>query len=945
MIGIMKKLIKVATLTVLISIFSIVFIPSIALCDEDDLTFEYENSRDGCTYHMQLIETYEENKYVVYAYILEIELPWETGIDIRIPDNVKTPSDWDSWLKGKNIPVRLMPEAFIPNGGLYRSEVDEFVISGPNITKIYQSFFYDSSMEDGQLARSMNGFYGNLVIDGVKEIGVDAFRRIGNHSVIYWDRETHKQELIISDDIEYIGDYAFYDTTFGVSDTNTNGITLEYFDLDLSHCINLRKIGDYAFGKSCYSGVTLPKNIQSIGKNAFAGNTKIKPDYVDSGWFGIEYMCHFIRYGSLFDTFVLPTPDDNDNKIYIWRTTIDGVEKEYSPGDSVPTVTDKDYIRYEYAKASFVTNTNDTIDDIILEVGEQLTINMIPIPVHSDPNMVFLGWYRTADFQSTSEIPSPMVEFPYTMEQNETLYAKWSDKFIYEEIGSTGTARILNYEKTAFPKDLSIPQYLPSKDGIGSWLVVEIADEAFMRTDVGQTSIVSLVIPDGVKRIGKYSFYGHTLGRAIYGGIIERTNIRLSESIEYIGSYAFYPSYINESYILKYPTSTVIFSEHKDVPDGYTTRWRQITNIENGEIFYDYYLPGDTIWGSQVLNDIDFEYVIKELTVTYNGNNNDDGTVPLDNNIYTIEDNEVTVLGQNDLTRDNYTFIGWEYIDEDGESTVYYEGDTFIITDDTVLYAVWEETQVSNITLNETELVLGVGETFNLNAVVEPYDAFDTTLIWSCDNSIVATIAEVDNNNYTITTNDVGRAEIMIFSADGGSKAICNLTVQTPDEPISQIGNIRGNLVYTNNDPLAAFLVTLFSSPVDTLTNSNGEFNFNRVNYATHTLILQSPSGQELDRYNLEFIPGDVTNYLVNGHDIIIEYTQDTVTTNFNFQADSTGFALTGINFDMREYINPQTGDMSENIYIYFIYGLIALVLAGTVILFTKKYRKEKGAK
>ena len=45
-------------------------------------------------------------------------------------------------------------------------------------------------------------------------------------------------------------------------------------------------------------------------------------------------------------------------------------------------------------------------------------------------------------------------------------------------------------------------------------------------------------------------------------------------------------------------------------------------------------------------------------SVTYNGNGNSGGTVPTDSTIYTVG-NSVTVLGQNDLYKTDYTFGGW----------------------------------------------------------------------------------------------------------------------------------------------------------------------------------------------------------------------------------------------------------------------------------------------
>ncbi|MDX1679244.1 MAG: InlB B-repeat-containing protein [Akkermansiaceae bacterium] len=77
-------------------------------------------------------------------------------------------------------------------------------------------------------------------------------------------------------------------------------------------------------------------------------------------------------------------------------------------------------------------------------------------------------------------------------------------------------------------------------------------------------------------------------------------------------------------------------------------------------------------------------------SVTYNGNGSGGGTVPTDSNRYQGNDT-VTVLGNTgSLTRAGYSFGGWNTA-ADGSGTTYKAADTFPITADTTLYAVWVE--------------------------------------------------------------------------------------------------------------------------------------------------------------------------------------------------------------------------------------------------------------
>ncbi|ETK04933.1 hypothetical protein T229_06450 [Tannerella sp. oral taxon BU063 isolate Cell 5] len=83
--------------------------------------------------------------------------------------------------------------------------------------------------------------------------------------------------------------------------------------------------------------------------------------------------------------------------------------------------------------------------------------------------------------------------------------------------------------------------------------------------------------------------------------------------------------------------------------------------------------------------------------VTYDGNESSTGTAPTDNKRYNNND-AVTVLGKNDLTRDKAAFVGWSFgkkallttkAEHDAVTDLKKENETFNITTDTTLFAVW----------------------------------------------------------------------------------------------------------------------------------------------------------------------------------------------------------------------------------------------------------------
>ena len=80
---------------------------------------------------------------------------------------------------------------------------------------------------------------------------------------------------------------------------------------------------------------------------------------------------------------------------------------------------------------------------------------------------------------------------------------------------------------------------------------------------------------------------------------------------------------------------------------------------------------------------------VTTYSVTYNGNDESTGEVPVDASSY-VAGTSVTVLGNTgSLTKDNYTFAGWNTA-ANGSGTKYAPGATFSITSNTTLYAVWK---------------------------------------------------------------------------------------------------------------------------------------------------------------------------------------------------------------------------------------------------------------
>ena len=84
-----------------------------------------------------------------------------------------------------------------------------------------------------------------------------------------------------------------------------------------------------------------------------------------------------------------------------------------------------------------------------------------------------------------------------------------------------------------------------------------------------------------------------------------------------------------------------------------------------------------------------------------------------------------------------------------------------------------DRTHPVSVSLNKTSLSLSVGDSEQLTTSILPADATDQTVIWSSDNTDVATV-DADGN---VTAIAAGTAIITVTTKDGGLTAACEVTV------------------------------------------------------------------------------------------------------------------------------------------------------------------------
>ena len=93
--------------------------------------------------------------------------------------------------------------------------------------------------------------------------------------------------------------------------------------------------------------------------------------------------------------------------------------------------------------------------------------------------------------------------------------------------------------------------------------------------------------------------------------------------------------------------------------------------------------------------------------------------------------------------------------------------------------------------MNRNEATIKVGETTTLKANVLPVDADDKTIVWSSENSDIASVT----NDGVVTGHKAGTTKIIVTTNANGLKDECILTVH---QPVTGITLDRQNISFAN---------------------------------------------------------------------------------------------------------------------------------------------------
>ena len=147
-----------------------------------------------------------------------------------------------------------------------------------------------------------------------------------------------------------------------------------------------------------------------------------------------------------------------------------------------------------------------------------------------------------------------------------------------------------------------------------------------------------------------------------------------------------------------------------------------------------------------------------------------------------------------------------------------------------------EVINVESVALNSQNEELKIGETTTLVATVMPSNATNKNVVWSSDNTNVATV-----NNGVVTAVGEGSANITVTTVDGNKTAVCKITVVDEQEDV--ISTISYDITDSTNKNVTATIT--FNRNDVTITNNdgsnqyvfetNGEFTFEYVDSEGNT--------------------------------------------------------------------------------------------------------------
>lgn len=402
------------------------------------------------------------------------------------------------------------------------------------------------------------------------------------------------------------------------------------------------------------------------------------------------------------------------------------------------------------------------------------------------------------------------------------------------------------------------------------------------------TDITSISIPEGITKIENETFYEclslvsvslpetiTSIGDHAFGSCDNLESINIPYGVTIIEAYAFAGCRDEEFkhvvipatvHTIQYNAFLACFSlESVRIPDSVIDIGSDVFSSSEHRI---------TIYGHKNSRAESYasEYGINFFPmykVIFNGNGSTD-TMRTQSIIY----DKTEALYTNTLTRAGYTYSHWT-TQSDGGGTIYADGGDYLMdTQGITLYAQWTPIPVTGIEFDNDTETWSLGTAATPGYTITPDDALVQSVTWHSDNPAVASV----DVNGIVTANSVGIARITITSDDTTNGVISDtITLQvvdmTPENPDTHKGNIVGTLLDSSGNPLAGYNITLYTNPINMVTDADGGFAFMGMPFDHHTLVVSDSSNKEIGRYTLNFTQGSHNTYTVDIDNSVVDIT------------------------------------------------------------------------
>ncbi|MCM1172846.1 MAG: leucine-rich repeat protein, partial [Clostridium sp.] len=359
----------------------------------------------------------------------------------------------------------------------------------------------------------------------------------------------------------------------------------------------------------------------------------------------------------------------------------------------------------------------------------------------------------------------------------------------------------------------------------------------------GCASLSSFRLPDSVQKVDNYAFYGCT----------SLSDFTCGENLTEIGSYAFresgLTSFVSNSALIKIGQyafydcdnlATVTLSDNLKTIGEYAFAYNEaLASVSLGAGITD--IPRYAFYEDSVLEHIVFPYQVKTVGDYAFGNCTKLVDATINQNVTSISSNafsypaKMTVYG-----------VSGSYAEEYASG----KGIAFVPL----------ETETQEVILNKTEITLGKGETYKLNARLYPENSVEEVTWTSMDE----TIATVDENG-NIKAVAVGSTSILAMS--GAVIVQCDITVY---QPVSSVYINEGYSYEGTVGSTVSLTVTVYPSDATnknvTWTSSdsgiasvdeNGLVTLN--SYGTAEITVTTEDKGKTDKYTVKVSPVAVT--------------------------------------------------------------------------------------